>query len=76
MHLVYAEKNGIRRSMFPNATLPTDSLPTIVQSIMRLVETGMEDGEQAESLDSEYLDVTCVVTSDIDGINLVAGECA
>lgn len=54
--------------------LPTDSLTTIVQSIIGVIEIGMEDGEEATSFDSTYVDVTCIVTSNTGGTSLVAGE--
>ncbi|CAM9102892.1 unnamed protein product [Laminaria digitata] len=47
---------------------------SIVQSIMALMEGGVEDGEEAATFDSTYVNVSCVVTSDTDGISSTAGE--
>lgn len=41
---------------------------------MTLVKIGMEDGEEVSSFDSDYVDVSCIVTSDTGGISLAAGE--
>lgn len=54
--------------------MPANSLATIVQSIMRVIETGIEDGKEATSFDSTYVDVTCIVTSNTGKTSLVAGE--
>lgn len=41
---------------------------------MWLMETDLEDGQEAFSLNSEYVDVTCKVSSDTGGLILIAGE--
>lgn len=41
---------------------------------MDLMEAGVEDGEEAATFDSTYVNVSCVVTSDTDGISSTAGE--
>lgn len=41
---------------------------------MTLLENGLEDGEEAGNFDSIYVDVSCVVTSDTDGMTFAAGE--
>lgn len=41
---------------------------------MALMEGGVEDGEEAATFDSTYVNVSCVVTSDTDGISSTAGE--
>lgn len=41
---------------------------------MVLMEDATEDGEEAATFDSKYVNVSCVVTSDIDGISSIAGE--
>ena len=46
----------------------------MVNSIMSLMEKGLEDGEEAGKFDSAYVDVSCVVTSDTDGMTFAAGE--
>lgn len=49
-------------------------LPTIVESLLTLTGAGLEDGEEARSYDSEYVAVSCLVTSDSGGMSLSAGE--
>lgn len=46
----------------------------MVNSVMSLMENGREDGEEAGTFDSTYVDVSCVVTSDTDGMIFAAGE--
>lgn len=46
----------------------------MVNSIMSMMEKSLEDGEEAGTFDSAYVDVSCVVTSDTDGMTFVAGE--
>lgn len=38
------------------------------------METGIEDGEEAATFASTYVNVTCVVTSDTGNIDVIAGE--
>lgn len=42
---------------------------------MTLMEIGTEDGEEAATFDSTYVNVSCIVTSDTDGVTATAGEC-
>ena len=46
----------------------------MVNSVMALMENGLEDGEEAGNFDSTYVDVSCVVTSDTAGMTFAAGE--
>lgn len=34
----------------------------------------MESGEEAKSVDGEYVDISCIVTSNMASVSLVAGE--
>lgn len=49
-------------------------LPTIVETILTLTKTGLEDGEEASSYASDYVAVSCLVTSDSGGMSVSAGE--
>lgn len=46
----------------------------MANSIMALMANGLEDGEEARNFDSIYVDVSCIVTSDTDGMIFAAGE--
>lgn len=48
----------------------------MVDTLMMLMETNAEAGEEAVSIDSQFVNISCVVTSEADQVALVAGESA
>lgn len=48
----------------------------IVESMILLMETGMVDGEEANTLSSEYVQASCLVTSGTESMSFDAGEAA
>lgn len=64
-----------RAPLVSNALLlPCFSLDNIVGNITRLMMLDIEDGEEAEELGGEFVDIVCITTSDTGGMNLDAGS--
>lgn len=57
----------------PNARAP-HSLPGMVKSMLSLMESDLEDGEDAMVIANEYVHVACLVTSTMDAMSFDAGE--
>lgn len=51
-----------------------DSITRIVASMTLLMESNLVDGEEAATIDSEYVHASCLVTSGTDTMSFEAGE--
>lgn len=46
----------------------------IVESMTALMEAGLVDGEEAATIQSDYVQASCVVTSSTEPMSFEAGE--
>lgn len=50
------------------------SATTIVDSMTTLMEAGLFDGEEATTIQSDYINASCVVTSSAEPMSFETGE--
>ncbi len=58
----------------PSDAQPVGSASMIVESMSLLMEATMVDGEEASTIESDYVQATCLVTSSTDQMSFVTGE--
>lgn len=50
------------------------SISRIVESMTLLMEAGLVDGEDADTIESDYVQASCLVTSSTDNLSFATGE--
>jgi len=53
---------------------PVDSASKIVESMTLLMRASLVDGEEASTIESDYVQATCLVTSSTDRMSFVSGK--